>query len=117
LGVCSLHFYDIPPVAYIDRLIKTKQLEETELVLALKFANNLQKHNPQLIRIARSIGGNNFPECYENEIIYSETSIVWDDCIGLKTDRPTQKINYKKHFQQRPIIETLTPIVDNLLDN
>lgn len=102
-------------VAYIERLVDTKQLDETELVEALKFANNLQKHNPQLIRMAKSTGGMSFPICFENEIIFPQISIVWDDCICLETRKKSQKINYEKHFQQRPVIETLTPIIDALL--
>lgn len=98
-------------MAYIDRLLSTGQLEETEIIEALKYANNLQKHNPQLIKMAKSIGGFSFPICFENEI-----DIVWDDCIGLKTRKESQKNSYEKNLQQRPVIETLTPIVDMLLD-
>ncbi|MDP4118948.1 MAG: hypothetical protein Q8873_07140 [Bacillota bacterium] len=104
-------------VSYIDRLVKVTQLEESELVEALKFANNLQKHKPELIQIAKSTGGMAFPICFENEVIISEISVVWDDCICLKTRKDAQKISYEKNFQQQPIIETLTPIVDKLLQN
>lgn len=103
-------------MAYIDRLLSTGQLEETEIIQALKYANNLQKHNPQLIKMAKSIGGFSFPICCENEIEIPEINIVLDDCIGLKTRKESQKNSYEKYLQQRPVIETLTPIVDMLLD-
>lgn len=103
-------------VSYIERLIETKQLEETELIEALKYANNLQKHNPQLIRMVKSIGGMSFPICFEDKIILSQISIVWDDCICLETRKKSQKTHYQKHFQQQPIIETLTPIINALLE-
>ena len=104
-------------VAYIERLVKVEGLEETELVEALKFANNLQKHNPQLIRMSKSTGGMSFPICFEDEITIPQISVVWDDCIGLRTKKPAQKTAYEKYFQQRSVIETLTPIINKLLDS
>lgn len=102
-------------VAYIDRLIEVGHMEESEIVQAIKYANNLQKHNPQLIRMSRSIGGFEFPICFTEDFSIPVIEIVWDDCIGLKTKKPSQKDAYEKYFQQRPIIETLDPIVQKLL--
>lgn len=104
-------------ISYIDRLIEVGRLEETETVQALKFANNLQKHNPQLICMSRSIGGMMFPTFFEEEFTIPEIQIVWDDCIGLKTKKTSQREAYEKLFMQRPIKETLDPIVRGLLSD
>lgn len=104
-------------VAYIDRLIEVKRMLEDDIVEALKFANNLQKHNPQLIRMIKSNGGFEFPFCIEEDgFEFIEISIVWDECIGLKTKKSSQKESYEKYFQQRKVIDTLTPIITYLLD-
>jgi hypothetical protein len=89
---------------------------ENDMVEALKFANNLQKHNPQLIRMVKSNGGFEFPFCIEDEFEFIEISIVWDECTGLKTKKSSQKESYEKYFQQRKVIDTLTPIITYLLD-
>ena len=102
-------------VSYIDRLIEVKRMLENDMVEALKFANNLQKHNPQLIRMVKSNGGFEFPFCIEDEFEFIEISIVWDECVGLKTRKVSQKESYKKYLQQRKVIDTLKPIVECLL--
>lgn len=104
-------------VAYIDRLIEAGRMQENDVVEALKFANNLQKHNPRLIRIVKSTGGFEFPFCIEDGgLEFLEISVVWDDCIGLQTKKKAQRESYEKYLQQREIIETLKPIVECLLD-
>ena len=102
-------------VSYIDRLIEVGRFSETDIVQALKFANNLQKHNPQLICMSKAIGGLTFPMCFEEEFSIPEIQLVWDDCIGLKTKKLSQREAYEKCFQQQPIAETLEPIVRELL--
>ena len=104
-------------VSYIDRLIEVGRLSETDTVQALKFANNLQKHNPQLICMSRAIGGLMFPMYFEEEFSIPEIQLIWDDCIGLKTKKSSQREAYEKCFQQRPIAETLEPIVRELLSD
>lgn len=103
-------------VSYVERLIQIGRAEETEVVEALKFANNLQKHNPALVRMSRSMGGIEFPVCFgEDGYEFLEVSVIWDECIGLRTKKQSQKNCYEKIFQQRPIIDTLRPIVEKLL--
>ena len=62
-------------VSYIDRLVVAKLLEENELVETLKYVNNMLKHNPHFVRIVKPNGDMSFPECFENEIIYSEVTL------------------------------------------
>ena len=103
-------------VSYIERLIEAGRMQELDVVEALKFANNLQKHNPQLIRIFKPNGGFEFPFCIEEDgFEFLEISIVWDECVGLKTRKVSQKESYKKYLQQRKVIDTLKPIVECLL--
>lgn len=103
-------------ISYIERLIEAGRMQELDVVEALKFANNLQKHNPQLIRIFKPNGGFEFPFCIEEDgFEFLEISIVWDECAGLKTRKVSQKESYKKYLQQRKVIDTLKPIVECLL--
>lgn len=102
-------------VSYIERLIEADRMQETDFVKALKFANNLQKHNAQLVRIPRVTGGIEFPICLENDIEILPIAIVWDDCIGLETKSKQQRNCYDNLFMQHSIKETLTPIVQDLL--
>lgn len=102
-------------ISYVDRLIKIGRITETEIIEALKFANNLQKHNPGLISISKSRGGIEFPIAFEDGFEILEIEVVWDDCIALKSRKPSQKIAYEKCFQQKPVIETLEPIIRDLL--
>ena len=93
-------------ISYVERLIKVGCMSETETVLALKFANNLQKHEAQLISISKPEGGFSIPKI----------EVLWDDCIGLSTKYTSQREAYEKLLKKKPIIETLEPIVRELLN-
>ena len=103
-------------VAYVERLIKAQRLEEDDIVQALKYVNNLQKHNPQLVSVPKAVGGFCFPLVFTDSFRIPEINIVWDDCIGLDTKKASQKDCYEKYFKQRGIIDTLKPIVVILLN-
>lgn len=101
-------------ISYIERLIQCGEWENDETVKALKYANNIQKHNVCLVELARVVGGMvyGFPTEEESGL---ELRIVWDDCIGLSTKSKEQEVCFRKIFQQRGIIETLEPIVNKLI--
>lgn len=100
-------------IAYVDRLIDVGRMKETEMVQALKFANNLQKHNPNFISISKQIGGLEFPMHFP--MVIPMYDVVWDECIGLKTKKPEQKTNYDELLKQRSIFESITYVVEILL--
>lgn len=105
-------------VSYIECLQIANRIKETEIIEALKFTNNLQKHNERLVTLERSIGGFTFPFCFPEEgLSIEKIAVIWDDCIGLNTRKPSQKENYTKHFMQRNVLETLKPIVQELLSD
>ena len=103
-------------ISYIDRLIEVGRLENNEKIRALKFANNLQKHNPQLISISKPIGGFTFPFSLEGGFSIPKIEVIWDDCIGLETNSLAQRYAYDMLLKKKSIIETLEPIVRELLD-
>ena len=103
-------------ISYVDRLMEVGRMKNNERIRALKFANNLQKHQAQLICLSKTIGGFTFPFCIEGEFEIPKIEVVWDDCIGLKTESPNQRKAYDNLFKKKPIIETLEPIISELLD-
>lgn len=103
-------------ISYVERLIKVGCMSETETVLALKFANNLQKHEAQLISISKPEGGFTLPFSLEGGFSIPKIEVLWDDCIGLSTEYTSQREAYEKLLKKKPIIETLEPIVRELLN-
>ena len=103
-------------ISYMERLISVGRLSETETVQALKFANNLQKHNPQLISVSKPVQGFTLPFCLKDGFSLSEVHVVWDDCIGLETRSQSQRKAYEKCFMKKSVTYTLEPIVRELLD-
>ena len=103
-------------ISYVDRLMEVGRMKNNERIQALKFANNLQKHQVQLICLSKTIGGFTFPFCIEGEFEIPKIEVVWDECVGLRTESTNQKKAYEKLLKKRPIIETLEPIVRELLD-
>ncbi len=102
-------------VCYIDKLIEVGRMQETETVQALKYVNNLQKHNPNFVSVTKRIGGLEFPMSFP---FSCETyDIVWSECIGLDTRKPQQKDSYEKLFQDRKILDILNEVVAKLLSD
>ena len=101
-------------VCYIDKLIEVGRMEETEVVQALKYVSNLQKHNPNFISVTKRTGGLDFPMSFPFSC--EPYDIVWSECIGLTTKKPTQKVAYEKLFQDRKILDILSGIVQELLN-
>lgn len=101
-------------VCYIDKLIEVGRMEETEVVQALKYVNNLQKHNPNFVSITKRTGGFVFPMSFPFSCEMYDA--VWSECIGLTTKKPTQKVAYEKLFQDRKILDILSGIVQELLN-
>lgn len=102
-------------VCYIDKLIEVGRMEETEVVQALKYVNNLQKHNPNFVSITKRTGGFVFPMSFPFSCEMYD--VVWSECIGLTTKKPTQKVAYEKLFQDRKILDILDVIVKKLLND
>ena len=88
-------------------------MEETEVAQALKYVNNLQKHNPNFISVTKRTGGLDFPMSFPFSC--EPYDIVWSECIGLTTKKPTQKVAYEKLFQDRKIVDVMNVIVQELL--
>lgn len=100
-------------VSYIDKLIEVDRLQENDVVQALKFVNNLHKHNPHFVSVTKRVGGLSFPMSFPLEI--ECCNIVWSECVGLTTKKKQQKDAYEKLFQHREILKTLATIVNSLL--
>ena len=101
-------------VCYIDKLIEVGRMEETKVVQSLKYVNNLQKHNPNFVSIAKRTGGFIFPISFPFSCELYD--VVWSECIGLETRKPQQKESYEQLFQHRKILDVLIPIVIELLE-
>lgn len=101
-------------VSYIDKLIEVDRLQENDVVEALKFINNLHKHNPHFVSVTKRVGGFSFPMSFPLEI--ECCNIVWSECIGLTTKKKQQKEAYENIFQHREILDSLTIVVNNLLN-
>lgn len=102
-------------VCYIDKLIEVGRMQETETVQALKYVNNLQKHNPNFVSITKRTGGFVFPMSFPFSCEMYD--VVWSECIGLTTKKPTQKVAYEQLFQDRKILDILNEIVVKLLSD
>lgn len=102
-------------VCYIDKLIEVGRMEETETVQALKYVNNLQKHNPNFVSVAKRTGGFVFPMYFPMSC--EPYDVVWSECIGLKTRKEQQKNAYDSLFQHRKILDVLAKIVNVLLSD
>ena len=101
-------------VCYIDKLIEVGRMQETETVQALKYVNNLQKHNPNFVSITKRTGGFVFPMSFPFSCEMYD--VVWSECIELTTKKPTQKVAYEKLFKDRKILDILSGIVQELLN-
>ena len=102
-------------ICYIDKLIEVGRMEESKVVEALKYVNNLQKHNPNFVSIAKRSGGFVFPvSC---PFSCESFDIVWSECIGLETKKPQQKESYEQLFQNRKILDVLSDVVIKLLND
>lgn len=83
-------------VSYVDKLVEIKRLKENDVIEALKFVNNLYKHNPNFVSATKRIGGFSFPMSFPLEI--ECCNIVWSECIGLTTKKSTAKKCIRKNF-------------------
>lgn len=101
-------------VCYIDKLIEVGRMEESRIVQALKYVNNLQKHNPNFVSITKRTGGFIFPISFPFSCELYD--VVWAECIGLQTRKQQQKEAYEQFFQHRKILDVLRPVVIELLN-
>lgn len=82
--------------------------EEKKLFLALKCANNAQKHNASLFRLDKFEGGFSFPLCIPETFEIKPIDIVWNSLDDVENiHRQDQKEYYEKLLNGNPIQPTL----------
>ena len=90
--------------------------EEKKLFLALKCANNAQKHNTSLFRLDKLEGGFSFPLCISETFEIKPIDIVWNSLDDVENiHHQDQKKSYKALLEGNPIESTIEKAVQILI--
>ena len=96
-------------VAYKDTVLKGQ--EESTMIEGCKYANNLLKHDPEIITHLDAVGGVDFPVAFPLEI--SPIEVVWK-FQGLDAKYPAQKEAFEQYYAGREILHTLEIVLNQL---
>lgn len=87
-------------ISYVDRLMEVGRMKNNERIRALKFANNLQKHQAQLICLSKTIGGFTFPFCIEGEFEIPKIELFGMNVLDWKLNQPTKRKHMRSSLRK-----------------
>lgn len=96
-------------VAYKDTVLKTQ--EESYEIKACKYANNMLKHDPEIITHIKPVGGFEFPIFFPLEIPEIDVIWKWQDLYSKHSD---QKKAFKELFAEQSVLETMESVLTQL---
>ena len=83
---------------------------------ACRYANNILKHNPALVTHKKTIGGFHFPlEFSASEpIVFPKIQVIWNYDKALTVQSKIQQSAFQTLFAEKPVIDTLQPLVNKI---
>ena len=84
--------------------------KEDDRFNACRYANNVLKHNSALVTHKKTMGGLSFPIHFPLAI--PEIQVVWNYSESLTVNSQKQQRAFETLFANKPIIDTLLPLVD-----
>lgn len=103
--------------AYFDTTLKLNFMDRTsepEVIQAIKYANNMIKHDEEIVTHVEPAGGISFPG--ELPIEFEPIQIIWK-VQNLEARYECQKDAFRKLFNNKDVMETLEPIVNSILSD
>lgn len=95
--------------AYKDTVLKGHK--ESDEIKACKCANNMLKHDPEIISHIKPVGGFHFSA--SSQVVFPEIDVVWrrHDLEGKCSE---QKKAYMELFSEQSVLETLGDVLNQL---